>query len=169
MDHNPVHNSRLNYISWAGIDMTGSLAKDGYFQAEPNSDETSTSQDAGSYRQSISVMPDKSALITIQLDSQSPTNVAFANVLRQERATGTKIISNMSVDAVGTLYLYDYIGCHIQKRPPENKSVDMADNVSTWVFHCAEMKEKDLEEAVFDDNVKVQITAQVNATFDIEL
>lgn len=167
MDFNPIHNARLNFISWGSVDMTASLAKDGYFQAEPNSDETSVSQDAGSYRQSISVMPDKSALITIQLDSQSPANTALTNVLRQERALGSKTIANLSVFAVGTVYLYEYIGCHIHKRPSENKSVDMADNTSTWVFHCAEMREKDIGDLVFGDDVKVQIEAQVSATIEL--
>ena len=45
----------------------------------------------------------------------------------------------------------------------------MADNTSTWVFHCAEMVTRGIEDTAFGADIQVQITAQVDATFDIEL
>lgn len=74
-------------------------------------------------------------------------------VVKDEKRTGRKYVKNFSTESEGTLYLYDCIGCHIHKRPSEQKDQDMADKTNTWVFHVAEAREKNLDSTVYGSSV----------------
>lgn len=167
MAFNPIHNSKLNYIAFGATDLTGSLAKDSYIAIEPSSDLTEEEKDAGGYNTSISIMGDNSATVTIQLQAQSPANAELAEIVREEKALGTKIIRNINITANGTLYLYDLIDCFIKSRPSETKSESLAGATNTWVFYCSELREKPVADQILDDDTKVRISGSVQATIEL--
>lgn len=162
----PIHASRLNNIAFGAISLTGALSKDSYIEIAPNSELTSESQDAGSFATSISLMSDRSATVTIQLQAQSVANTALSRIVRDDFNNNTKTIANISIDGAGTLYLYEMAGCYIKARPTETKSEDMASATNTWVFYCSELKEKDADGFTFNADVVAEITGSIEATIE---
>lgn len=165
----PIHSSRANYITFGSIDFTGSLVKDSYIEIAPTSARASASQDAGGYSESISKLSDKSATVTIQLQPQSAANQALVEVMNRDDFNGTMTISNINIITNGTVFLYDLIGCYIMEPPTETKSEDMADTANTWVFRCAELRPKSLDNTTFDQTTRDMITATVDATLDVSI
>lgn len=167
MNFEPIHSARTNYISFGAIDMTGSLAVDSYIEIEPNTDTAISSQDAGAYSESISVMSDLSATVTIQLQPQSAANVALAELVRRDRINGTITIADIVIETNGTQYLYDLKSCYITGRPIESKSADMSTTTNSWVFRCAELVEKQLENHRLEAGITASVTADVESTINI--
>jgi len=162
----PIHSARLNHIAWGGVRFDGSLAKDSYITITPNSELTAESQDAGSFNTSISLLSDRSATITIQLQAQSFANKILASTVRDDFNNDTKTIHNMTVVSDGTLYLYDMVGCYIKARPEEVKSEDMSGVTNTWMFYCSELREKAIEDSVFSIDITADISDTVRATVE---
>jgi len=164
MTFEPIHSARLNNFAWGAIQLDGGLAKDSYVQISPNSDLTAESQDAGSFNTSISLLSDRSATITFQLQAQSQANKLLASVVRQDTLNNGKTIHNITVTTNGTLYLYEMIGCYIKARPEETKSEDMSGVTNTWMFYCSELRERQIEDSVFSADVTSGISDSVSVT-----
>jgi len=167
MNFEPIHSARTNHISFGAIDFTGALAVDSYIEIAPNTDAVISSQDAGGYGESISIISDLSATVTLQLQSQSIANNALAELMRRDRINGTVSIADINIVANGTNYLYDLKSCYITGRPTETKSADMSTTTNTWTFRCAQLVEKQIENHRFEAGITANITSDVNSTISI--
>lgn len=165
----PIHCSRINFISFGQIDLTGSLAKDSYIEIAPASDITSYSIDAGGYAGSISRMSDNSAEVTLQLQVQSSANMKLLRMYAQDRITSTVTIQPIVIEAGGSVFLFDLTNCFMKSLPTESKSADMADATNTWVFTCMELVPKTTAQSAFSVTAQATIDEQVTLTGAINI
>lgn len=166
MSYNPIHSSRTNHVIFAGQDFTGSLAKDSYIEFAPSNDVTNEEQDAGGYNTSVSLMGDRSGLVTLQLQAQSPLNTYLSQIVEDQYATGNLVVSNLKIIANGTLYLYEARNCHVKGRPTDTKSEDMTGATNSWVFYASTLTNKRITDQIYDSEIKAILNGSVGFSND---
>ena len=167
---NPVHNSRLNSFTWAGINIHEGLAPDGYMNITYKGDRTSSVVDAGSASVSTSALADRSAIIEIVLLQQSNANLALSSITRREDIQGTPVIHDMDIEEGGTVYLYKPRLCHIQASPAQSIAADVSGATQTWTFHCAYLEPKDIDSFLnVNADARTTIKGEVEAAIEVSL
>ena len=168
----PIHNAEFNIFTFANISLHNGFAPDGYVEFTYNSDRTASSISAGGKEVSTSRMSDRSALITVTLLQQSAENLLLNELIHREDLFGTTTISDIDIDAGGTLFLYEPLACHIQSAPSQSIGSDASGATQSWVFFCGEMKPKAVDNFLsvnidLQSNIKGAVDAAIDVSFQI--
>ena len=163
---NPIHNARLNYISYGAQSFDGALVKDSYLSVEFNSDLKSITNSFDGRSICISVLPDDGAMATLNLDYQSPVNAYLHQMVAEEKRNGTVFALPLEVATEGTQFGYKLKDAIIMKRPSQTLSQDMAGATQTWELYCT-AEELPLSESSLNVSFKASIQSSVSASIGL--
>ena len=159
-----IHSSALNAFSFLGMDLSTGLAEDTYITFTPNATLTTAASDAGGRSRVISVNGDRSGKVEITLMTQSHVNRKLAAIWEDQLINrgGVPRISDITIKAGGTAFLYQPLQCHLMERPTQSIGKDMSTSTQTWVFDAAELNPISLSAVDMNDDAKFKIQADIN-------
>lgn len=158
----PTYNSASVNAAWSGVNFEG-FAPDSFITFARNGDITDEEMGADK-KLSISILPDDSGTCTIQLQKNSPSNIALSALLKKQKKNGGIFVADMSVVDPSGGAIARLQKAHIKTAPEIVFSSSATGTAMSWTFYVEDMDFLDLPEGILASNPNLAAIASAADT-----